>query len=123
MTILTPKVHGILDYLVSVLLIASPWIFHFAHGGAETRVPVILGTMTILYSLITIYDYSIITVIPFSAHLVMDTISGIILFLSPWIYGFADTVFLPHVIFGTLELCVVLMTQHRASVRGLHQHA
>jgi len=123
MKIISTKAHGVLDYLVGLLLIASPWLFNFAHGGAETTVPVILGSMTIVYSLITNYEYSFAGIIPFSAHLVLDTISGIFLGLSPWLLGFADTIFLPHVIFGILELGAVLMTQRTVGMTTTrHQH-
>jgi len=122
MKIISRRAHGILDYLVGILLIASPWVFNFAQGGSETAVPVILGSMTILYSLITNYEYSIATIIPFSAHLVLDTLSGLFLTLSPWLLGFADTVYLPHVIFGVLELGAVLMTQRTVAVATRHQH-
>ena len=45
-----------LDYLMGVIRIASPWIFNFNRGGAETIVPVVLGIAVILYSLITDYE-------------------------------------------------------------------
>jgi hypothetical protein len=123
MKIISTKAHGVLDYLVGILLIASPWLFNFAQGGPETTVPVVLGITTIIYSLLTNYEYSIANVIPFSAHLVLDTLSAIFLGLSPWLLGFADTVMLPHVIFGILELGAVLMTQRPLAVTARRQHA
>jgi hypothetical protein len=110
-----------MDYLVSVLLIAAPWLFQFAAGGAETWVPVTLGIMTILYSLITNYEYSVANVIPFSTHLGIDAVSGILLMASPWLFGFSDKVYMPHLIFGILEVGVVLMTdRHKSAVGTTH---
>ena len=37
-----------MDYLMGILLIASPWLFGFDRGGAETWVPVILGIGAII---------------------------------------------------------------------------
>jgi hypothetical protein len=122
MNIIPTKVHGALDYLVGALLIAAPWIFDFNRGGAETWVPVILGAGAILYSLFTDYEYSISRSISMKTHLTLDVISGIILALSPWIFGFSEFVYLPHLIFGILEIGVGLMTQ-TTSRNVAHTHA
>lgn len=42
------KTHGVADYFTSLLLIVSPWLFHFSEGGTETWIPVILGAATII---------------------------------------------------------------------------
>jgi len=111
MKVLSSKIHGILDYVVSVLLIASPWLFGFGVNGHETAIPVVLGITTILYSLLTNYEYSIATVIPFRLHLVLDLLSGLLLAASPWIFGFYDRVYLPHLVVGIAELGVVLLSR------------
>ncbi len=43
MRIIPTKIHGILDYIVAMALIAAPWVFGFANNDAETWVPVIAG--------------------------------------------------------------------------------
>lgn len=124
MNIISTKVHGVLDYLVGALLIAAPWIFDFNRGGAETWVPVILGAGAILYSLFTDYEYSISRSISMKTHLILDVISGILLAASPWIFGFNDFVYLPHLIFGILEIGVSAMTQTTSrNVEHTHTHA
>jgi hypothetical protein len=106
-------VHGILDYTVSAILAISPWLFRFNRGGAETWVPVILAIGAILYSLFTNYEWGVSRRIPMPTHLLLDVLSGIVLALSPWIFGFADEVYLPHVIFGILEIAVPLLTKRQ----------
>ena len=110
MKILSSRTHGVLDYLVGVLLIVSPWLFDFAQHGAETWIFVALGAGAILYSLLTRYEMGVVGLIPFRAHLAIDVLSGILLAASPWLFGFADFVYLPHVIFGVLEIGVALIT-------------
>jgi hypothetical protein len=110
MKILSSRTHGVLDYLVGLLLIVSPWLFDFAQNGAETWIFVALGAGAIVYSLLTRYEMGVVGLIPFKAHLAIDVISGILLAASPWLFGFADYVYLPHVIFGVLEIGVALMT-------------
>jgi hypothetical protein len=117
MKIINTKTHGYLDYIMGVLLIASPWIFDFARNGAETWVPVVLGISTILYSLFTNYELGVSRQIPMRTHLMLDTVSGVILAASPWIFGFADYVWQPHLILGIIELGAVLMTKREEGVR------
>jgi hypothetical protein len=100
-----------MDYLMGVLLIASPWIFNFDRGGAETWVPVILGASTIVYSLLTNYEYGAVRTFSMKTHLGLDLFSGIFLALSPWIFGFSEFVYLPHLILGVAEIGAVLMTE------------
>ena len=68
MRFLSTKAHGILDYLVGVILIAAPWILGFAYNGAETWVPVILGAGAIMYSLLTNYEMGVSKTISMRTH-------------------------------------------------------
>lgn len=124
---ITTKVHGVMDYLMGVLLIASPWIFGFARNGAETWIPVILGASTIVYSLLTDYELGAYRTISMRGHLTLDFISGAFLAISPWVFGFKEYVFLPHLVLGVLEIGAVMLTEpaprtatHKTSV---HRHA
>lgn len=108
---ISTRIHGALDYIVGVVLIAAPWLFNFAAGGAETWIPVVLGTGTILYSLITNYECGVVGLISMRTHLVIDIIAGIFLALSPWLFGFAELVWAPHLTVGLLMLGSGLMTR------------
>lgn len=117
------KTHGYLDYIMGMLLIAAPWIFGFARDGAETWVPVVLGAGVILYSLLTDYELGMNPVISMRTHLMLDLIGGVVLAISPWLFGFADYIWQPHLIFGILEMGAALMTkQVPATERRQHHH-
>ncbi len=111
MQVISTRVHGMLDYLVGALLIAAPWLFGFADGGAETWVPVVLGAGAILYSLFTDYELGMVRSIPMPTHLMLDLGSGVLLAVSPWLFGFADRVWEPHLIVGLIEIGTALMTR------------
>ncbi|HVG14645.1 MAG TPA: SPW repeat protein [Chitinophagaceae bacterium] len=111
MRIIPTKIHGILDYLVGALLIASPWLFDFADGGAKQWIPVVLGASAILYSLMTNYELGASKTISMPTHLMLDLVSGIFLAASPWLFGFADEVYMPHLILGLFEIGASLMTK------------
>jgi hypothetical protein len=123
MKIIGTKMHGYLDYIMGVLLIAAPWLFDFAAGGAETWVPVILGAGTILYSLFTDYELGMSRQLSMRTHLGFGLAGGALLAVSPWLFGFADYVYMPHLILGILEVGASLMTKtHPSNERAHHQH-
>jgi SPW repeat. len=117
------KTHGYIDYIMGMLLIAAPWIFGFARGEAETWVPVVLGAGVILYSLFTDYELGMSRRLSMRTHLMLDLAGGFILAISPWLFGFADYVWEPHLIVGILEMGVALTTRlHPANERTYHRH-
>jgi hypothetical protein len=116
MKIISTKVHGVLDYMMGVLLIASPWLLGFAENGMQLWIPVILGVLTIIYSLMTDYELGLSDNISMRTHLIIDFISGVLLAASPWIFGFANEVYLPHLILGIVEMGAVVLTS--ATVGG-----
>jgi hypothetical protein len=73
--------------------------------------PIILGVGVILYSLITDYELSLAKKISMKTHLTLDVLSGVSLAASPWIFGFNDYVYLPHLILGILEIGAGTMTE------------
>ena len=121
MRFIPTKIHGLMDYLVGILLIAAPWLFGFANDGAETWIPVILGAGAILYSLMTDYEMGITKKISMRSHLTLDLMSGILLAASPWIFGFADYVYGPHLVVGILEIMTSLFTK-RVPSNEHHRH-
>ncbi|MCW3109597.1 MAG: hypothetical protein JWQ09_4103, partial [Segetibacter sp.] len=96
MKIISTKTHGMLDYLMGIILIASPWICNFATGGVEQWIPIILGAGALVYSMVTDYELGVFNTISMKTHLNIDLASGILLAASPWIFGFSGRVIAPH---------------------------
>jgi hypothetical protein len=115
MNIISRRTHGVLDYIVGIVLILAPRIFGFDTGGPESRIPITLGIVTIVYSLLTNYELGVFKLLPFRLHLTLDTLSGVLLAVSPWLFHFSDQVWAPHVVVGLIELGVVFMTRHTTS--------
>ena len=123
MKILSPKVHGILDYVVGLLFLALPYLAGWEIATPQARVLLILGALTITYSIMTRYEVGLLGIIPFRVHLIIDMISGIFLLASPWLLGFADEMYLPHVLLGAFEIVAVLMTSAKKDPeRNLHKN-
>jgi len=111
MRIIPTRIHGILDYVVAIILILVPWLLNFNGQNAATYVLVALGLTTILYSLITDYEWGAVKVLSMPTHLIVDMASGVILATSPWIFSFSNYIYMPHLLLGILEVIVSLMTK------------
>jgi hypothetical protein len=107
--------HGMLDFPAAILLILAPWIFAFHdQSDAATVVPIVIGAAALLMSLMTNYEFGLLKVIPMSLHVMVDLLAGIVLALSPLIFGFTDAgtnAWLPHVVAGIALIGVALMTE------------
>jgi hypothetical protein len=110
MRVISSKAHGALDYTVALFMIIAPWFIRDMFKPAAVWTPVIIGCITILYSTFTNYEESRFRIIPFKIHLVLDFIGALVLIASPWLFGFRNQIYLPHVIVGFLEIMVVLFT-------------
>lgn len=111
MRFIPTRIHGLVDYVVGSTLIAAPRLLGFANGGAKQRVPVVLGAAVIGYSAFTNYERGLVKAIPVKTHLGLDVLTGIVLASSPWVFGFADRIWWPHVVFGLASIIVPQFTQ------------
>ena len=113
------SIHGIFDYIGGVGLIAAPFVFGFFNvGGIAVILPMVLGVVLILYSLLTNYERGIpgLKFIPMTYHLVIDFLASALLAASPFLFGFyrqAPNVWLPHLIAGLTVIVLVLVSQTR----------
>ena len=80
-------------------------------GGAKQWVPLILGVGGILYALLTDYELGVLPVLSMPMHLVIDGLGGALLAASPWLFGFADVVYGPHLAFGLFAIGARLVTK------------
>ena len=110
MRFITPEFHAIMDYVMSFLLITSPFMLNYYSAGPETMVPVCIGLFAFCVTLTTDFRFAVIRVIPLKWHLIFDFAAGVFLLLSPWIFDFYRHVYMPHVIFGTLQIAAALLT-------------
>ena len=129
---ISTRMHGILDYLVAAVIIVVPAYFLMTGAAADgTALPesvdasqgptaawvlIIAGIIIVGQSLFTRYELSLVPAIPMSVHLVIDVLLGLALIASPWLFGFADIIWWPHVLVGLVALGTAALTQ-RASTR------
>lgn len=109
---ISTKIHGYLDYLMGSLLILLPFHPAIPEGAASTLL-VILGAGVIMYSLITDYELGLLKILAMKTHLALDVLGGVLLAVSPWLFGFADASIWPFVILGILEIGAGLLTSKK----------
>ena len=118
MNVINSRTHGVIDYLTGALLIIAPYIFGFASGGIEQWLPMLIGAAILLMSLITRYELSVAKVIPLPVHLGVDIVAGLLLAVSPWLFGFADVIWWPHLLVGLFEIVVAVLTRRHSDTVG-----
>ena len=110
---LPTRVHGFLDYLMGIVLVAAPLALNFG-AGPQTWLPVLLGGGLIISSLFTEYELGVVPLMPVHSHLILDTLAGLMLAASPWFFGFAWEIWVPHVALGLVAVAIAAFTQTRA---------
>jgi hypothetical protein len=96
-----------------LLIAASPWLFGFADGTAAQWMPVILGVGILGMNMVTDYEPALARIVPVPVHLGIDAAGGLLLAVSPWLFGFSDRIYLPHVALGLAEVVLALVTLPR----------
>ncbi|MCX2741770.1 SPW repeat protein [Pontibacter anaerobius] len=123
MRFIPTRFHGALDYVVGLVFIAAPWLFGFSEVSWATWTIVIAGILVLLQTIFTDFEVGLIHKIPMQSHLMVDFGLGVILALSPWLFNFADRVFMPHLVGGIFAILASLTTHRRPSESYRTRHA
>ena len=106
------KVHAIFDYVGGLLLVLVP-MFFIDSGSWAIGLPIVAGLAILTLSLLTDYELGLFGMIPMAGHLAMDGMLGALFIASPWLFGFSETVWVPHVAIGFALIGGAIMTEQR----------
>lgn len=110
--IITPRVHGVIDYMSAIVLILAPSVLELNEVSPYAYwLSVIAGVILILYSLMTDYEFSIGILISLKSHLVIDFSAGVLFILWPFIFDFTGLALAYYLVMGFGVLLVVGLTQ------------
>ena len=112
MRFLPTMIHGILDYMVGLLVIVLP--FAFGLNGLQKWTLVVLGLLVIIYSALTDYELGLIRYLRIRFHLALDSVFGLAMLLTPWLLDFPANARWPNYVLGVLALVLVAVTDVRA---------
>jgi hypothetical protein len=111
-------VHGIIDYVVGVILLIAPFILGFSNETVPTVISMVIGALVIIVSLLTDYPLSAAKLIPVRIHSAADYLVGILLIILPLIlYIGVTTALVLHLVLGIAAIVVSLITNYYGSVQ------
>jgi hypothetical protein len=113
MRFLPTRLHGVLDYVVGLIVIALP--IAFALQGAALLALVGLGAFAIGYSLLTDYELGVVRFLRVRFHLCLDSAFGIAMLLTPTIIGLPPALHLLVYAIGILAIILAGITKIRAT--------
>lgn len=82
-------VHGLLEYVVGALLIASPFLFGF-DSSAATALAVVTGVVVIALAALTEGASGLVDQVPVPVHALLDVVIAVVLIASPFALGFSE---------------------------------
>ena len=88
MKIISPRLHGVLDYLTVLTCLLAPSLFEFSRTPAT--ISYALGVSYLLTSLLTDYPLAAMRVIPFSIHGLVELVSAPVLFITIVVWALTD---------------------------------
>jgi hypothetical protein len=110
---ISPKLHGIIDYLTVPLLLAAGPLFHFDRRPAE--ITSTLAGVVLIYSLFTAYPPGLVKMITLPQHRAIDIVFAVAMLVSPFALGFTGSARIVFVAIGIFSLIVVALTDFRQS--------
>lgn len=82
--------HGFTDYSYIPTVFAAPKLVGFEDEEKAVLMTRVLSGTILLSSLFTRAEWGLFKVMPYKAHLVVDTAGSALALASPWLFGFAD---------------------------------
>ncbi|WP_375436793.1 hypothetical protein [uncultured Hymenobacter sp.] len=88
MKVISPRMHGMLDYGTIALFALAPTIFDF--DGTYATVCYVLAAGYLVITLLTDFPMGVARMIPFPVHGGLELVSGLVLLAAPFLFGFHD---------------------------------
>ena len=118
MKVISPTVHGVLDYLTVAFFALAPTLFGLT--GTYATVCYILAGGYLVITLLTDFPLGFLRVLPFPVHGKLELVSGLMFLAAPFLFGFADENETARNLFmgsGVVFLLVYFLTDWRAQSR------
>lgn len=113
MRFIPTALHGVLDYLVGLMLIGLPFALGAQGPGLTTLVG--LGLFAIVYSLFTDYELGAVRFLRVRFHLALDAFFGIIMLFIPTAFELPATIEWPVYVIGFFAILLAAITKIRAA--------
>ncbi|WP_437723441.1 SPW repeat protein [Sorangium sp. So ce861] len=116
MKLLSPRLHGYVDYAIVVLLALAPLALRF--GPVPTAVSYVTALTHLVVTLLSDQPLGAARKIPFPVHGALESFLGVGLIASPWLFGFSaeGPARIFSVVAGLAIVLVALATRYTAGV-------
>ena len=86
---ITPTIHAYLDYPVAFVLMSAPFIFGLGNSHPFAKwLALGTGIAAFVLTIFTNHKLGVIKALPYSLHLTVDLLVGIVFVLAPSLFGF-----------------------------------
>jgi hypothetical protein len=86
--IIPRPIHGIIDYVWSLLVAFAPDLFGFSDEPSAVAFHRAVGGGSTGMAVLTRYELGLIKVIPFNMHLTIDLVTALLMLAAPWLFGY-----------------------------------
>lgn len=123
MKILSPRLHGYLDYVTVLWFLVAPMLFQFS--GIPAIISYALAAIHLLLTLSTAFPLGIVKAISFKIHSTIEFIVSFALIALPWLLGFASIISARnfYLVSGIVIFVVWLVTNYTAEEAKEHATA
>ncbi len=83
------RAHAFTDYSYAPLVASAPDLVGFTEEKTASTLCHVLSGTILVSSLFTRAEWGPIRVMPYKAHLAIDTVGGLTALTAPWLFGFA----------------------------------
>ena len=106
---ITKSIHAyLIDYPVAVVLIVAPFLLNLGQSGpVAIWLSVVTGVAALVLPILTDHPTGLLRVIPYSMHLWVDRVVGIVFLIAPFVFGFSG---LDAWYYWVLAVAVLLVT-------------
>ena len=114
MKVLSPMLHGYLDFLTVIIFAVAPTVFGF--GGTPAYIAYALAAIHLVLTLTTAFPKGIIGIVPFAVHGLIEIVVAIVLVILPFVLGFTDAPRNFFIGIGIVIFLVWLLSDYRRAV-------
>lgn len=119
--ILTPTIHGLLDYAAAAGLIVLPFLLGLGTVSTSAKwLSVVAGAGLITYSLVTDYAFGAVRLVSFRVHLLLDLAAAITFLAAPFIFGWRGLVLGYYLVMAAGVFVVVALSTTDTDVAPLN---
>lgn len=87
MKILSPRIHGYLDYILVALFLLAPTFFGMSN--VPSAISYALAAIHLTETILTAFPMGLVDLIPFTIHGASEFLISFVLMAMPWVAGFA----------------------------------